>query len=116
MPTAIHSTVPWSFFSAVSPTSLVGFLCGILEPILVVLTFSVVGRDVTFESFCRGGLQVVVVHSVFFGPFLSGCFFPPNDHAQNHAQKNPIFSTVFVGTKVSLDVNSEKKCKQNILF
>jgi hypothetical protein len=24
-------------------------------------------------------------HSVFFGPFLSGCFFPPNDRAQNHA-------------------------------
>jgi hypothetical protein len=29
-------------------------------------------------------------HSVFFGPFLSGSFFPPNDRAQNHAQEKPL--------------------------
>jgi hypothetical protein len=43
------------------------------------------------------------LHSVFFGPFLSSSFFPPNDRAQNHAQEKPTFSTIFDRTKVSLD-------------
>jgi hypothetical protein len=37
------------------------------------------------------------MHSVFFGPFLSGCFFPPNDRAQNHAQENPLLVLFMLG-------------------
>jgi hypothetical protein len=51
------------------------------------------------------------VHSVFFGPFLSGCFFPPNDSAQISRSRKPTFSAIYVGTKVSLDAKSAKMCK-----
>jgi hypothetical protein len=52
-------------------------------------------------------------HSVFFGPFLSGCFFPPN----NHAQENPLLVIlIYVGTKVSLDAKSAEMGKKIILF
>jgi hypothetical protein len=33
--------------------------------------------------------------SVFLGLFLSGCFFPPNDRVQDHAQENPLLSELF---------------------
>jgi hypothetical protein len=40
-------------------------------------------------------------HSVFFGPFLSGCFFPPNDRAQNHAQETPLLVLFLLAKSVS---------------
>jgi hypothetical protein len=38
-------------------------------------------------------------HSVFFGPFLSGFFFPPNDRAQNHAKKTPLLVLFMLAQK-----------------
>jgi hypothetical protein len=38
-------------------------------------------------------------HSVFFGPFLSGCFFPPNYRAHNHAQENPLLVLFMLAQK-----------------
>jgi hypothetical protein len=32
----------------------------------------------------------LLAHSVFFCLFFSGCFFPPNDRAQNHSQEKPL--------------------------
>jgi hypothetical protein len=56
------------------------------------------------------------VDSVFFGPFLSSSFFPPNGRAQNHGQENPTFSTIFDGTKVSLDGKVGQNWTQIIPF
>jgi hypothetical protein len=44
-------------------------------------------------------------HSVFFGPFLSGCFFPPNDRAQNHAQENPLLVLFLLAQKCLWTLN-----------
>jgi hypothetical protein len=54
-------------------------------------------------------------HSVFFGPFLSGCFFPPNDRAQNHAQENPLLVLFLLAQKCLWTLNMEKYGK-NIYF
>jgi hypothetical protein len=43
--------------------------------------------------------HIALAHSVFFGPFLSGCFFPPNDRAQNHAQENPLLVLFMLAQK-----------------
>jgi hypothetical protein len=40
-----------------------------------------------------------VVHSIFFGPFLSSCFFTPNDRAQNHTQENPLLVLFLMAQK-----------------
>jgi hypothetical protein len=55
------------------------------------------------------------MHSVFFGPFLSGCFFPPNDRAQNHAQENPLLALFLLAQKCLWTLNMEKYGK-NIYF
>jgi hypothetical protein len=34
-----------------------------------------------------------------FWLFLSGCFFPPNDRAQNHAQENPLLVLFLLAEK-----------------
>jgi hypothetical protein len=54
---------------------------------------------ITIRVFCGATIDD---SSVFFGPFLSSSFFPPNDRAQIHAQENPLV-VLIDGTKVSLD-------------
>jgi hypothetical protein len=53
--------------------------------------------------------------SVFFGLFLSGCFFPPNDRARNHAQENPLLVLFLLAQKCLWTLNMEKYGK-NIYF
>jgi hypothetical protein len=54
-------------------------------------------------------------HSVFFGPFLSGCFFPPNDRAQNHDQENPLL-VLFMLAQKCLWTLRVQKCAKNHTF
>jgi hypothetical protein len=58
----------------------------------------------------------VRLHSVFFGPFLSGCFFPPNDRAQNHAQENPLLVLFMLAQKCLLTLRVQKCAKKSYFF
>jgi hypothetical protein len=43
--------------------------------------------------------EYVTYAQCIFGPFLSGCFFPPNDRAQNHTQENPLLVLFLLAQK-----------------
>jgi hypothetical protein len=58
------------------------------------------------------------MHSVFFGPFLSGCFFSAKWSRSKSRSRKTTFSTIFDDTKVSLDARVGRSWTQNqiILF
>jgi hypothetical protein len=51
-----------------------------------------------------------------FWPIFVRLLFSAKWSRSKSRSRKPTFSTIFGGTKLSLDANSEKKCKQNILF
>jgi hypothetical protein len=59
------------------------------------------------------------MHSLFFGPFLSFRFFPPNfraqNNAQNHAQENPLL-VLFMLAQKCLWTLRVQKCAKNHTF
>jgi hypothetical protein len=61
-------------------------------------------------------LAELPMHSVFFGPFLSGCFFPPNDRAQDHAQENPLLVLFMLAQKCLWTLRVQKCAKKSYFF
>jgi hypothetical protein len=59
---------------------------------------------------------IPTLHSVFFGPFLSGFFFPPNDRAQNHAQENPLLVLFMLAQKCLWTLRVQKCAKKSYFF